>query len=414
MLLSRVSRLMACLGALAMIHAPAARAQGEAPEEVLKRHNLKRSGSTYVSTSEAEVLNKSREAGLISHQLNVATMQQEAFEAGAQGQKELVQQLVEQRMWLNQQLAALDQQLAAMTMGTTANFYMAQRNQLVAQRNQLAFALNTLSDRINLLGNQEADPALKEKISAEVSQKRGAYMEAVMGLRQVVDRTNSEYAKLAKDASVTKALTDLSQKLNAKPALKLGPSSAFLSTVKTLERVERSVLSDKVDLTQEGGVYHLDVTLNGKVTIPFVFDTGASLTTISSEVAARIGLEPGPNDPPLRLHVADGTVIEARQKTIPTVRVGRFSVNNVVCAVMPPGKTKAPLLLGQSFFRHFTYKFTPESRQLVLTQIGSMDGQQKTARTTKNATKGTAKKKTGRRPYRSTAPVEANAGSDPF
>jgi clan AA aspartic protease (TIGR02281 family) len=410
MRLSRIGRLFGFLCTLATFHVATVRAQSEPPEEVLKRAGLKRSGSSYVLAGEADVQRRMSAARLVSREMNVATMQQEAFEAGAQGQKVLVQQLTEQRLWLNEQLAVIDQDLNALTASSTPNFPLAmQRNQLAAQHNQLVAAINGLTDRINLLRNQEADPDLKRQIAAELSQKRGAYLEAILGLREAVDKTAGQYAELAKDDSVTRAISALGAKLKVKPPLKLGPSSQFLANVKLLERVEKSVLTDTIELSQEGGVYHVDVTLNGKVTVPFVFDTGASLTTISAELASRIGLEPRPDDRPLKLHVADGTVIDARQKTIPSVRVGRFTVNNVVCAVMPAGKTKAPLLLGQSFHRHFTYKFTPESRQLVLTKIDSMEPQPKSG----GATKNSPRKKPARRQRGGTVDVPA-AGSDSF
>jgi hypothetical protein len=47
-----------------------ARAALEKPEDVLQSHGLKKSGSTYVVASEADVLKKVNEARLASRQLN--------------------------------------------------------------------------------------------------------------------------------------------------------------------------------------------------------------------------------------------------------------------------------------------------------------------------------------------------------
>ena len=162
----------------------------------------------------------------------------------------------------------------------------------------------------------------------------------------------------------------------------------FLASVKLLEKAEKTILTEMVELRRKGGVFEVDVTFNGKVTVPLVFDTGASYTTISAELASRIGLQPRESDRPVELHVADGGVIKAQLMTIPSMRVGKFTVDNVTCAVMPPGKNEIPLLLGQSFHRHFTYKFTPDSGQLVLSRVDAIEAQTKEAQPRTKTTKG--------------------------
>jgi len=154
-----------------------------------------------------------------------------------------------------------------------------------------------------------------------------------------VDSTIKQYAELAEDDSIKKALNDLGTK--PKSTLKLGPSRDFQDKVKLLEKIEKSVLTEEVELRRRGGVYEVDVTLNRNVTVPMIFDTGASFLTISTELARRIGLTPQATDRTIELHVADGSVIEAREMLIPSVRVGKFTLNNVVCAVMPADKRDA-------------------------------------------------------------------------
>ena len=98
----------------------------------------------------------------------------------------------------------------------------------------------------------------------------------------------------------------------------------------------------------------------------------------------------------VRCETADGTVVEAKQKTIPSLRVGRFTINNVVCVVMPAGKGNVAPLLGQSFHRHFTHKFTPESGHLILSKVEAAEpAQSKAVRPRRSSTKAkrTAKSK---------------------
>ncbi len=100
-----------------------------------------------------------------------------------------------------------------------------------------------------------------------------------------------------------------------------------------------------------------------------IFDTGASLTTISAKLASRIGLKPKTADPTVQLKTADGTVVEAKRLVIPSVRVGKFTVQNVECAVMPAGKGDVAPLLGQTFFKHFKVEFSAEACRLSLKKL---------------------------------------------
>jgi clan AA aspartic protease (TIGR02281 family) len=139
--------------------------------------------------------------------------------------------------------------------------------------------------------------------------------------------------------------------------------------VKTLEKVEATVLTEDVTLRKEGGVFWIDATFNGKVTKPMVFDTGASSVVLPAEIAEEIGLKPGPDAETVKARVADGSEVEAKRMMIPSLRVGKFTVKNVECMIMPAGKANVPPLLGQTFHRHFIYKFTPDAGRLVLAKV---------------------------------------------
>jgi clan AA aspartic protease (TIGR02281 family) len=406
---SRIARMIA-LPTFAMVCAAVAAPPDDSnPEEVLKSHGLKRSGSTYVVASESDVQKKLNEARLASRQLNHALAEQNAAEQGAHGRRALLQELIEERIGLTQQMALVDQSLAAMgrTGGNAAAAF--QHNQLVNQHNQLVAALNILSDQINLLRDTGADPQLADKVSAAVAQRREFYLQSILDLRQMVDKTRAEYAELAQDDSIKQAISALASK--SKSAAKLGPSRGFEENVKLLEKAEKSVLTEVVELRPKGGVFWVDVTFNGKTTVPLVFDTGASFTTISADLAGRLGLQPQPSDRPVELHVADGGVIRAKVMTVPSMRVGKFTVNNIACAVMPPEKSDVPLLLGQSFHRHFTYKFTPESGRLVLSSIEPLEPPANPASTRKKTAKS---KQATKAAAGTTAPAAAPDTDRPF
>ena len=346
-MLRRVASMVLGLLVGVLVAVPASRAEdAAAPEDVLKALDLKRSGTTYVLPAEAEVQKKLNNAKAIYQRLSNARMRQRQFEQGTSDNKQYVQQLMQQRIMLNQQLS----QVAT-----------AQEN------NRLVAMINQINDQVDLLRQQTADPAMQKEINAQVPTQREAFLQAVLDLRQLVDQANLAYDELAQNAEARSALDALNQK--AKVKLAFGPSRTYQANVKLLEKVEASVLTETVELRKEGGIYWVDVTFNGKVTKPLAFDTGASSVVLPADLAAAIGLKPGKDDPTVRAHVADGSIVEAKQMTIPSVRVGKFTVNNVVCIVMPADKEDVPPLLGQTFLKNFIHKFNGESGTLVLSQV---------------------------------------------
>lgn len=71
----------------------------------------------------------------------------------------------------------------------------------------------------------------------------------------------------------------------------------------------------------------------------------------------------------VRMQLADGNIIEGREVSLKTVRVGRFTLEEVRCVVLSKGLPDAPLILGGSFLNHFIVKLDPGARQLHLTEI---------------------------------------------
>ena len=107
--------------------------------------------------------------------------------------------------------------------------------------------------------------------------------------------------------------------------------------------------------------------LNGKGPIRMIFDTGAGPTAISAELATRLGLKPTGRTVPLV--VADGSKVIAKEMMIRTVSLGRLSVKDVTCVVMPKEKGDVSPLLGQSILQRFDFKYTQGSGRLVLTKV---------------------------------------------
>jgi Aspartyl protease len=76
--------------------------------------------------------------------------------------------------------------------------------------------------------------------------------------------------------------------------------------------------------------------LNGKGPTLMVFDTGAGPTILPAAVAAQSNLKPTGRT--VSCVVADGTTVMAEEMIIRSVTVGRLTVKDVTCVVMPADK----------------------------------------------------------------------------
>jgi len=292
--------------------------------------------------AEATVKNKLNEACVVHQRLHEAINRQRQIEQLTQHNKDEIRRLTNELLALNQQLAAPD------------------RVPSVQEKNRLVATIAARADRSRQLDAQIPDTRTRRQIDDEVVQRREEFIQAIENLRKLVDETNHKYEHEMALASVER---------ESKARVKLRPSSDFKNSIKQLQNFEKLILTDTIAVARKGGVYEVQVTLNDKLTLPFAYDAGASFVTVSSEVASRLGLQLTAVDPTIHLVVADGTSIAAKRKTIRSVRVGQFTVNDVVCAVLPPSKAKTPPLLGQSFLQHFTVSGSPDSGRLVMSRV---------------------------------------------
>jgi len=328
----------------------------------LKSKGLKRVGTTYVVAEEAAVQKQLNEAKALYKQLSLTVMQQRAFVQQSEENKVFFKELMQRRSLLSQQL---NQPLS------------------VTEHNQIVTMLNEINDRMKLIDSENSDPKAQDEANAKVAERREGFVQAVIDLRQQIDETQSKYKELAADAEVKDSLAALNQKTKSKVAL--GPSRTFLTNVKLVEKIEASVLTESITMRRNNGVFWLDVTFNGKVTEEMVFDTGASLTVLPTDLAKKIGLTPSDSDPTIQCHIADGSIVDAKKMTIPSIRVGKFTVKNVECAVMPPSKNDISPLLGGSFNKYFDYKIVPDSGKLVLSKVDTGEDSAATAPKAKSA-----------------------------
>jgi len=56
-----------------------------------------------------------------------------------------------------------------------------------------------------------------------------------------------------------------------------------------------------------------------------------------------------------------------------SVRVGKFTVENVECAVLGPAATMAEPLLGMSFLENFKFEIDAAAKKLNMVKVASSD-----------------------------------------
>jgi len=111
----------------------------------------------------------------------------------------------------------------------------------------------------------------------------------------------------------------------------------------------------------EDGHFWIEAMVNGAPR-RFLVDTGATLTAISDEFAAKSGIEPSPGRMPVRLRTASGT-LTARMATIDEMAFGNVVARDLD-AVIAPG-TGGLNVLGMNFLSRLK-SWRVEDGELIL------------------------------------------------
>lgn len=130
-------------------------------------------------------------------------------------------------------------------------------------------------------------------------------------------------------------------------------------------------------------MYHVQVTVNDAVALPFVVDSGAAEVTIPADVArtlVRAGTLTEEDFLPGRTYtLADGSTLRSARVTLRSLRIGPTRLANVTAVIAPPDGS---LLLGQSALERLgDWRLDLEKQALVLGGSISSD-RERTADTT--------------------------------
>jgi clan AA aspartic protease (TIGR02281 family) len=138
--------------------------------------------------------------------------------------------------------------------------------------------------------------------------------------------------------------------------------AADRTTVRARSRGPRSGEMLRIPFERRGDVMVVDVTLNDRVSAPFLVDTGASDVSIPAALADRLGIQIGPETPYRRYTTANG-VIAKPVITLDSVQAGEARLEQVRASV---SSTMDVGLLGGAFFNNFTFQIDPAANLIAV------------------------------------------------
>ena len=239
----------------------------------------------------------------------------------------------------------------------------------VLLNNKLVAAIKANQGQLRLLSREgERLAAQVGRFRQEHNQAREMYVQQILDARRHADQTQRRYQELADDQEVAALLENVRSE-QGKP-IELRPSPSFRSSLKRLGDLEETVITEAIPLRRAaGGTFYVTVVVNGQHAQEMVLDSGAAVVSLSAQAAADCGVVVKPSDPELTLQLADGSRISARRVQIPSVRVGKFTVENVNAAVLGPQAVGAEPLLGMSFLENFAFEIKAAEGSLHLTRV---------------------------------------------
>jgi clan AA aspartic protease (TIGR02281 family) len=319
-------------------------------KDALKEKGIRVSTSTLSLSDESLLSKQLRDVVKVRKTLLDGAKVLNAANAKLEENKTVVSQLRQRSIQLNAQLASLNPN------NVTLN-------------NKLIGAINAMQNQMQLLVEQR--DKMEEQFKAmrrKVNEDREEYIEYVLGMRETADKIEEQYATLAADTDVKAALAKLNAASDKTFSMEL--SRSFQSNLKKLKSIEDTILSEKIPLKRQGNSLSVSVVIDGQHTQEMVVDSGATIICLPHKVAIKCGLEPVESDPTIQLVIADGSVIEGKMKKIGSVRVGKFTVEDVDCAVLSPVATHATCLLGMSFLGRFKFELDAQASTLTMIKVG--------------------------------------------
>jgi aspartyl protease family protein len=216
--------------------------------------------------------------------------------------------------------------------------------------------------------SKEAEDLLKEarKKAAEL---RDEFIQELANLREQTEEVMKKWSALAEEEPVKQAVEAINQALGSKFALQ--PTSTFTGNLKQLKTLEEAIKSEAIKLENENNSFWVNVTINDKQKKRMIVDTGASAISLPDKMARDMGIKTDADGVPVIVNLADGRKVPGTMIKLNSVKVGKFTVQDVECCVLGPDATDAPALLGMSFLGQFKFEVDADRAELRLVKVDS-------------------------------------------
>lgn len=269
--------------------------------------------------------------------------------------KRTAEQLGAEVTSLNKALAAKSTEISSIPIpeNPRTTYEVRRYNKLVGERNRLQLEADDIFAEI---GPKEIErqniwkkiPTLEEK-QKQLGAPIGIYLNELK-------RFSAEYPEIT-------ALRSESE--NAK-------TQAFFEKIdRFLKQFQKEIRVVEIPGTVKGRYTHVQAVINGNTIGEFVFDTGATIMTISESFARRLGMDVE-NLPTSYAIVADGRKVEAKTTVLSSVAVGEALIRNVDIMVMPDSSnTITDGLLGMSFLKHFSVSMNGSTGEIKLSSFNA-------------------------------------------
>ena len=277
---------------------------------------------------------------------------------------------------IEQQIALARQQITQLTqLNVQLNARLATINPNdISANNKIVGALQANEGQMQLLEQGIAKGEEQERLArAAYNEAREKYVQKILDLRESADGVVTTYSQLAANAEMRQAVADLNSATGKSYSLEAG--RGFQSSERRLKALEDTVLSESIPLRRDrGDSFWVSVVVNGDKTGEMLVDSGASITMFPADMAKELGIEVGSQDEKITLVLADGSRISATEVTVPSLRVGKFTVDTVRCAVLGPEATEAEPLLGLSFLKEFRFEIDTQKDTLTMVKVDEGGG----------------------------------------
>jgi len=145
----------------------------------------------------------------------------------------------------------------------------------------------------------------------------------------------------------------------------------FFDTIKKeLAAMENALRKDSIALSKFSSSLAVEVKLNDSLTCVMIVDTGASVVSITKNIADLLGIDVSGIRNDIELTVADGSAIKAKAVYLKSVQVGDSRAEDVIAAVVDnPPAPGIDGLLGMSFLNNFGVTLDPANKKLILDSV---------------------------------------------